>query len=61
MNEDELKTYMKMSDPENQFIRKIALGGAEGLKELQHREIWKSISQKYEEANDSNEFLNSLT
>ena len=50
-----------MSDPENQFIRKIALGGAEGLKELQHREIWKSISQKYEEANDSNEFLNSLT
>jgi len=31
------------------------------LKNLQHQAIWRSISEKYEKAKDSNEFLNSLT
>ena len=34
MDEDEMKTYIKLSDPENEFIRKIAFGGPKELKEL---------------------------
>ena len=52
---------MNMTDPSNQFIRQLTLGGAEGMKELQKKQIWESIAQKYEGSNDSNEFLNKLT
>lgn len=35
--------------------------GPEGLQELQHQAIWRSIIAKYESSEDQNAFMNSLT
>ena len=56
-----MHSYFKLSDPNNQFIKQITIGGDKGLQELQRKEVWRSISEKYEKAKDSNEFLNSLS
>ena len=34
MNEKELQTYVRLTDPNNVFIRELTLGGSEGLKKL---------------------------
>lgn len=61
MNENELNTYMNMVNNDNQFIRKLTIGGPEGMRELMHKEIWRNIIEKYELSSNSNDFLNSLT
>ena len=53
---------MRLTDPNNVFIRELTLGGSEGLKKLQYQELWHRITEKYEHARgDPNIFLNSLT
>ena len=62
MNEKDLEKYISLSDPNNQFIRKLLYGGDEGLQQLQEQAICQSISEKYNVLkDDTNEFLNSLT
>lgn len=39
----------------------MTLGGDEGLRKLQYKQIWSNIIHKYEIHKDPNEFLNSLT
>ena len=43
LDPDGLRKYLNLTDPNNQFIRKLTLGGDEGLKELQQKQIWQSI------------------
>lgn len=53
---------MMLKDPNNPFMRKLTLGGQEGLAELQRENIWKSIiAKKQIHNNDMNEFLNALS
>lgn len=53
---------MRLTDPNNVFIRDLTLGGSEGMKKLQYQNLWRQISEKYEHARgDPNTFLNSLT
>ena len=61
MKAEDLQTYFRLTDPNNQFIRQVTLGGTDGLKQLQRQQIWKSIQSKYETSKDTNDFLNNLT
>ena len=57
-----LDAYVRMSDPQSEFVKKLVYGGDEGLASLQRRAMWSSIAQKYREnPEDTNAFLNSLT
>jgi len=55
-----VQTYKKLSDPNNEFMRELTMGGEEGLKNLKLRQIHRSIAEKHAKATDTNEFLNSL-
>lgn len=46
LSQRELHAHLMIKDPNNPFIRKITLEGAEGLAELQRQQIWKSIMNK---------------
>ena len=48
MNQDQLQTYLKMTNPDNTFMKTIKYGGNEGLAQLQQKQIWSSIILKYE-------------
>ena len=52
MNEDQLQTYLKLTNPDNAFMKTIKFGGNEGLAQLQQKQIWASIIQKYEKNKD---------
>lgn len=49
-----------LSDPENEFMRKMTLGGEQGFQDLQKKEIWKSIMAKKLQYPTINEFMNNL-
>jgi hypothetical protein len=34
MSEEDLQTYLRLSDPNNEFMRQIKFGGVSGLKKL---------------------------
>ena len=62
LSQQELQAHMMLRDPNNQFMRKLTVEGAEGLRELQRAELWASImAKKHMHSSDTNAFLNSLT
>lgn len=44
LSEKELHAFQMLTDPNNQFMKKITLEGDKGLSDLKNKQIWESIN-----------------
>ena len=61
LNEEGLQTYLRLTDPNNQLGRQLAFGNEQEISKLRENQTKQSLVRKYETAQDSNDFFNSLT
>jgi hypothetical protein len=50
MTKQELEAFLKLSDPNNEFMRQIKYGTVEDLQQLSKRQLHKQIAEKYSQS-----------